>query len=78
MNYEKEKIIEISRKHQGTMTDAQYLHMMYALEDMAEWKEKQMIEKACNAYCRICDTQECYNEGNCNWVEKFRKEIKKK
>lgn len=45
--------------------------------EMAEWKEKQMVEKACDAYCRICDTQECFNDGNCNWVEKFRKAIKK-
>ena len=43
------------------------------LMEMAEWKEQQMIEKACDAYCKICDTQECFNDGNCNWVKKFRK-----
>lgn len=41
----KEKIRELARKHQGTMTDAQYIQMQYALEDMCEWKEEQMVEK---------------------------------
>ena len=46
--------------------------------EMAEWKEKQMIDKACDAYCKICDTQECLNEGDCNWVKKFRKAMEEK
>jgi hypothetical protein len=50
---------------------------IFACLEIAKWKEQQMIEKACDAYCRICDTQECFNDGNCNWVEKFRKAIKK-
>ncbi len=36
----KEKIRELARIHQGTMTDSQYLQMLYALEEMAEWKDK--------------------------------------
>lgn len=43
----KEKARELARKYQGTMTDAQYLSMFNALEEMAEWKEQQMIDKAC-------------------------------
>lgn len=43
----KEKIRELARKHQGTMTDAQYIQMQYALEEIVEWKEEQMIEKSC-------------------------------
>lgn len=43
---DKEKIRELAHSHQGTMTDSQYLQMQYALEEMATWKEQQMIEKA--------------------------------
>ena len=49
----------------------------------AEWADQHPrkglvdIEKACDAYCKICDTQECFNDGNCNWVKKFRKEMEK-
>ena len=35
------------------------------------------IEKACDAYCRLCDTKECGETGECCWVEKFRKQLKK-
>lgn len=37
----KEKVRELARKHQGTVSDAQYLQMKYALEKMAEWKDGQ-------------------------------------
>lgn len=33
------------------------------------------IEKACDAYCRLCDTKECGDTGECEWVEKFRKRL---
>lgn len=33
------------------------------------------IEKACDAYCRLCDTKECGDTGECDWVEKFRKRL---
>ena len=35
------------------------------------------IEAACSAYCATCDTQECGGSGECNWVEKFRKNLTK-
>ena len=35
------------------------------------------IEKACDAYCRLCDTKECCGTGECEWVEKFRKRLMK-
>ena len=35
------------------------------------------IEKACDAYCRLCDTKECSDTGECIWVEKFRKHLMK-
>ena len=31
------------------------------------------IEKACDANCRLCDTKECGDTGECDWIEKFRK-----
>ena len=34
-----------------------------------------LIEKACDAYCRLCDTKECGDTGECEWVEKFRKRL---
>lgn len=45
--------------------------------------EKHLIEVACEAYCKCCDTKECedlgeYNDFNCDWVCKFRKEFTKK
>lgn len=52
----KEKTRELARRHQGTMTDAQYLQMTYALEDMAQWKDEQVKQiqereiKVCNDY----------------------------
>jgi len=38
---------------------------------------KAFIEKACDAYCRLCDTKECGDTGECIWVEKFRKRLMK-
>ena len=35
------------------------------------------IEKACDVYCRLCDTKECGDTGECCWVEKFRKLLMK-
>lgn len=35
------------------------------------------IEKACDAYCAICETKECGDYGECIWVEKFRKRLMK-
>lgn len=33
------------------------------------------IDKACDAYCRLCDTKECGDTSECEWVEKFRKRL---
>ena len=43
-------------------------------------ENKHLIEVACDAYCKCCDTKECenlgeYNDFNCDWVCKFRKEF---
>ena len=38
---------------------------------------ERFIEKACSAYCKICDTQECEGTGECGWVKKFEKQLRK-
>lgn len=42
--------------------------------------KEQFVEKACTAYCKLCDTKECEELGefadyNCDWVQKFRKQL---
>ena len=37
----------------------------------------QMIDEACIAYCKVCDTQECGGTGECGWVAKFRNQLAK-
>jgi hypothetical protein len=34
-----------------------------------------MIEAACDAYCAVCDTQECGGCDECSWVIKFRRQL---
>ena len=46
-------------------------------------ENKHLIEVACEAYCKCCDTKDCedlgeFNDFNCDWVCKFRKEFTKK
>ena len=45
--------------------------------------KKELIEVACEAYCKCCDTKECddlgeYNDFNCALVCIFRHEFTKK
>ena len=45
-------------------------------------ENKLLIEVACDAYCKFCDTKDCddlgeYNDFNCDWVCKLRKEFTK-
>lgn len=45
-------------------------------------ENKHLIEVACEAYCKCCDTKDCedlyeFNDFNCDWVCKFRKEFTK-
>ena len=42
-----------------------------------ERRKKTFIEKACTAYCKVCDTQECECTFECGWVKKFEKQLKK-
>ena len=45
--------------------------------DIEYIRKDAFIEKACDAYCRLCDTKECCGTGECEWVEKFRKRLMK-
>lgn len=45
--------------------------------DIEYVRKDVFVEKACDAYCRRCDTKECVNIGDCDWVEKFRKHLMK-
>lgn len=42
--------------------------------------QQRMIDKACEAYCKTCDTQECafFGHEECDWVKNFRKELEDK
>lgn len=62
----KEKIRELSRKHQGTMTDANYLQMLYALEEMAAWKDKhqELLEKSIEWFNDIAELCSKITSGN--------------
>jgi hypothetical protein len=47
------------------------------LEAVEYTRTDAFIEKACDVYCRLCDTKECGDTGECCWVEKFRKRLMK-
>ena len=46
-------------------------------DTMNGWERgyRDAIDKACDAYCRLCDTKECGDTGECDWAEKFRKRL---
>lgn len=46
-------------------------------ENIEYTRTDAFIDKACNAYCRLCDTKECNDTGECNWIEKFKKLLMK-
>lgn len=44
-------------------------------DDVEYTRTDAFIDKACDAYCKLCDTKECGDTGECEWVEKFRKRL---
>lgn len=51
-------------------------HRPPTYSDAIEITRKRMFDKACEAYCNVCDTKECEEWGceiECNWVKKFKK-----
>jgi len=54
---------------------ASWLTFSLTNEDIEYTRTDAFIEKACDAYCRLCDTKECGDTGECEWVEKFRKRL---
>lgn len=51
--------------------------MPFERESIEYVHKDAFIEKACDAYCRLCDTKECGGTCECDWVEKFRKRLMK-
>ena len=45
--------------------------------DIEYTRTDAFIEKACDAYCAICDTKECGGCAECSWVIKFRRQLEK-
>lgn len=45
--------------------------------DIEYTRTDAFIEKACDAYCAICDTKECEGCAECCWVIKFRRQLEK-
>ena len=45
--------------------------------DIEYIRKDAFIEKACDAYCAICDTKECEGCAECSWVIKFRRQLLK-
>ena len=45
--------------------------------DIEYTRTDAFIEKACDAYCAICDTKECQGCAECCWVIKFRRQLLK-
>lgn len=71
-----EKIYLFENPIYGTPDDG-WLCKRSCNDDVEYTRTDVFIEKACDAYCRLCDTKECFNIGECNWVEKFRKRLKR-
>ena len=47
------------------------------INDIEYTRTDTFIEKACDAYCEICDTKECEGCAECSWVIKFRRQLLK-
>ena len=72
----KAQIREIARRHSGTMTDAQYLSMVYALEELDREKDKEFwsydnIEKIILTYKSFQD-RSCPSELVHKTIDKLR------
>lgn len=56
---------------------ASWLTFPLTNDDIEYTRTDAFVEKACDAYCRMCDTKECGDTGECLWVETFRKRLMK-
>ncbi len=66
----REKTRELARKHQGTMTDAQYLSMFNAIEEMAEWKDKQAKQNVNDVWlCSIMCQDHTLSNKNHQYID---------
>lgn len=57
----------------GDLTNAELCDILIeSMEDIAEIQRKKDIEKACDAYCKMCDVN-CDSGDTCNGLERFKK-----
>lgn len=83
----RKNFITFFKDEYGTNSSAYFAGIK--VKEIIAWLEKQgqtstkkdidevFIERACDAYCNICDTKECVNIGECDWVERFRKLLRR-
>lgn len=79
-----------SREYKCALAEAQVSEQLYervkkeysiaqnAFVQGVIYQRKIDIEKACEAYCKVCDTKECEEfdyEVECCWLKKFRKAL---
>lgn len=86
--YEKKTIEQRAKERLSDYSDSCCLHKSEETEesyldgffDGAISQRKIDIDKACKAYCKVCDTKECEEYGcigECDWVEHFRDTLEK-
>lgn len=78
LNMTPQEVVETKNKdfHETTKTwEITWSEECLSEHDPEYVRKDAFIEKACDAYCRLCDTKECGDTGECEWVEKFRKRI---
>ena len=68
--------IYLRHNHKGDI-GAGWLIFPLTNNDIEYTRTDAFIEKACDAYCAVCDTKECQGCAECSWVIKFRKQIMK-
>lgn len=66
---------EIWKHPDGTLEHVDDTLEVKETDDAYKQGYNDAIDKACDAYCRLCDTKECGDTSECEWVEKFRKRL---
>ena len=80
LNMTPQEVVETKDKdfHEATKTwEITWSEERLSGHDPEYVSKDAFIEKACDTYCRLCDTKECGDNGECIWVEKFRKHLMK-
>lgn len=62
---------------ENPILDFTKLSVKFSDDDIEYIRTDAFVEKACDAYCAICDTKECQGCAECTWVIKFRRQLLK-